>query len=74
MGDPAQNNAYSSWEPMNAFPPEDPAAAQRIDVTHIVGHIPRPIWPNANNYDVGPTYGNAPKQATRRKSDPRPKD
>ena len=62
-------------ELMNAFPPEDPIAAQRVDVSHIVIDIPRPIWPNANNYDVGPTYGNAPKkELTAEKPVPRPKD
>ena len=62
-------------ELMNAFPPEDPIAAQRVDVSHIVIDIPRPIWPNGNNYDVGPTYGNAPKkELAAEKSDPRPKD
>jgi hypothetical protein len=61
-------------ELMNAFPTEDPAAAQRIDVTHIVVDIPRPVWPNANTYDVGPTNGNAPKKELVAEPDPFPKD
>jgi len=66
---------HTLLELMNAFPPEDPIAAQRVDVSHIVIDIPRPIWPNANNYDVGPTYGNAPKkELAAEKPVPRPKD
>jgi len=62
-------------ELMNAFPPEDPVAAQRIDVDTIVIDMPRPVFPNPHNYDVPPTYGNAPKkELAAEKSDPRPKD